>query len=428
MNATHSLNSHCLIIGASHAGMQTCASLRQNGYSGDITLLGDELSLPYHRPPLSKEYMAGEKALDDILLRPESFYTKNNINVKLGWHANAIDKQQRLVFAQNAEGKTLTLSYDTLVLCTGARIRPLPESITPLANVMVHPDIFYLRHAAHAQAIFTRAQTAKSVIIIGGGYIGLEAAASLRKQGIEVRIIEAAPRLLARVSAPQTAQFYQSLHEKNGVHIHVDTQINSLPQNASQNGLCVQTQQGEIFSADMMIIGIGVIANTQLAKSADLTMAEPPEQGITCNPYMQSSNKHIYAVGDVSWHYNSLYQRYIRLESVPNALEQAKIAALSITGNPQPYNSLPWFWSDQYDVKLQIAGLMQGYDNICIRGELDTEHKGAVFYFKGDKLLCVDAFNDPRTFMLAKKVLASGQSFKKSLLENSKIALKEIIV
>jgi 3-phenylpropionate/trans-cinnamate dioxygenase ferredoxin reductase subunit len=398
-----------IIIGASHAAAQTCVSLRQTGWEGHITVIGDEKVLPYYRPPLSKDFLSGQKTIDDILIRPAESYNAADIDVKLGVRVGAINRNDKTVLTDNGE----TLAYDKLVLTTGARIRRLPVPGEDLENV------FYLRDTVDVLSIKARAVTAKTAVIIGGGYIGLETAASLRKQGLEVTVLEAMPRILQRVTAPVMSEFYKRVHTEEGVKIMENVIASEIKE--SDDGLCVLTSCDKTLNADLVIIGIGVIPNVELAEVAGLEISN----GIEVNEFCQTSDPDIYAAGDVTWHYNPIYDQHIRLESVPNATEQGKVVAAHINGTPKPYNSLPWFWSDQFDLKLQIAGLSTDYDDVIIRGDSEAGRSFAAYYFKGDKFIAVDAVNAPRDFMFGKMSLTKGVNLDKAKLADISIELKQ---
>lgn len=403
---------NCIIVGASHAAAQLCVSLRQTGWEGDITLIGDEDAFPYHRPPLSKDFLKGEKTLDEILIRPAESYEKLDVTLKLGTRVGAIDPGDKTVLTDDGE----TLSYDKLVLTTGARVRHLPVPGNDLSGV------FYLRDQADVLAIKAQVSKGKRAVIIGGGYIGLETAASLKMQGMDVTVLEAMPRILQRVTAPQLSEFYKRVHLEEGVQILEGVMASEIEK--TDAGLRVKTSCDQDFAADMVIIGIGVIPNMELAEMAGLTIGN----GIEVNGFCQTSDADIYAAGDVTWHYNPIYDRHVRIESVPNATEQAKTVASHINGNPKPYNSLPWFWSDQFDLKLQIAGLSEGYDDIVVRGDMDTGRSFAAFYFAGDRLLAVDAVNRPREFMSARMALTKGKTLNKAILADPDGDLKAALV
>jgi len=401
-----------IIVGASHAAAQTCASLRQGGWDGNITVIGDEDVLPYQRPPLSKDFLSGKKAIEDILIRPSVAYETASITMRLGERVVAINRAKKTLLIDNAD----VLVYDKLVLTTGARIRRLPVKGQDLEGV------FYLRDTSDVLAIKAKVSTAKSAVIIGGGYIGLETAASLRKLGLSVTVVEAMPRILQRVTAKEMSEFYKRVHEEEGVKILENVMASEIQQTGSS--LRVVTSGAHDLHADMVVIGIGVVPNVELAEAAKLKI----ENGITVNEFCQTSDPDIYAAGDVTWHYNSIYNSHIRLESVPNATEQGKTVASHINGKLKPYNSLPWFWSDQFDLKLQIAGLSTGYDDIVIRGDIDKGRSFAAYYFKNDKFIAVDAVNAPRDFMFGKMSLSKGFNLGKDLIADSNIDLKQSIL
>lgn len=401
-----------IIIGASHAAAQTSVSLRQMGESAPIIVIGDESVHPYHRPPLSKDFLSGQKSIEDILIRPVESYQEVNIEMKLGVRVSVINRSEKTILTTSGE----TLRYGKLVLTTGARIRTLPVLGEDLDGV------FYLRDTADVLAIKETAKVAKTAIIIGGGYIGLETAASLRKQGIDVTVLEAMPRILQRVTAPVISEFYKRIHEEEGVRILENVAASEIQKTGQ--ALLVLTTCGAEIQADMVIIGIGVIPNVELAAEAGLSVGN----GIEVNEYCQTSDPDIYAAGDVAWHYNPIYNTHVRIESVPNAVEQGKTVAAHITGKPKPYNSLPWFWSDQFDLKLQIAGLSTGYDDIVFRGDPNVGRSFAAYYFKNSQLIAVDAVNAPRDFMFGKMSLTKGVNVDRTRLADPNIDLKACVV
>jgi len=403
---------NCVVIGASHAGSQFAFSLRQGGWKGDITIIGEEFDYPYHRPPLSKAFLSGEKKIQDILLRPAELYEKSGINIRLGERVKSIDRSNKSITTEDNN----VIYYHKLVIATGARVREIPIPGSEIEGVC------YLRNARDVNNIKSQVIPGKHAVIIGGGYIGLETAASLRKQGMEVTVIEAMSRILQRVTAPELSNFYKRIHLEEGVKIFeetVATEFKSIDEKIN-----VLTSCGKSFLGDMVIVGIGVIPNVELANSAGLKV----ENGVEVNEFCQTSDFEIYAIGDVSWHYNKIYDRSLRLESVPNATEQAKIAALHINKKPKAYNSLPWFWSDQYNLKLQIAGLSNGYNDIVIRGDINKSRSFSAFYFKDNKLLAVDAVNSPREFMFTKMVLTKEQKLNKEILSDISLDLKSAII
>ena len=403
---------NCVVIGASHAGSQFAFSLRQGGWKGDITIIGEEFDYPYHRPPLSKAFLSGEKKIQDILLRPPELYEKSGINIRLGERVKSIDRSNKSITTEDNN----VIYYHKLVIATGARVREIPIPGSEIEGVC------YLRNARDVNNIKSQVIPGKHAVIIGGGYIGLETAASLRKQGMEVTVIEAMSRILQRVTAPELSNFYKRIHLEEGVKIFEETVATEFK--SIDKKINVLTSCGKSFLGDMVIVGIGVIPNVELANSAGLKV----ENGVEVNEFCQTSDFEIYAIGDVSWHYNKIYDRSLRLESVPNATEQAKIAALHINKKPKAYNSLPWFWSDQYNLKLQIAGLSNGYNDIVIRGDINKSRSFSAFYFKDNKLLAVDAVNSPREFMFTKMVLTKEQKLNKEILSDISLDLKSAII
>lgn len=402
----------CVIIGASHAGSQAAISLRQGGWEGEIILIGEETDLPYHRPPLSKAYLSGEKELDQIMLRAEDAYRDANVKLRLGHRAVRIEREAKAVILDNGD----RIEYDRLVLATGSRVRRLT---IPGAE---HKSVFYLRDTVDVRRIKAQVEAGRRAVVIGGGYIGLEVAASLRKQGLEVTVLEAMARILQRVTCPEMSDFFRRLHTEEGAVIREGVGASSIEETAG--ALRVHTDDGGHVDADFIVVGIGILPNTELAEAAGLEV----ENGIIVNEFCQTSDPDIYAAGDATWHYCPFYDRHVRLESVPNATEQAKTLALHLNGTERPYKSLPWFWSDQYDVKLQIAGLSDGYDDIVVRGDIEKGRSFAVFYFQGDRILAVDAANAPREYMTVRGVLTKGEGLKKKGLADPGTDLKSLVV
>lgn len=399
-----------IIVGASHAAAQLSTSLRQEGWQGDIIMIGDEASLPYHRPPLSKTFLLGGKIATDLLIRPAAFYDKNNIQYRQG-HVTAIDRQQQTITL--SDGNTLT--YDKLALCTGASVNKLALSGSELHGV------HYLRQMADVDAIKSHLAHAKHAVIIGGGYIGLETAAALRQQGMTVTVLEMASRILHRVTAPELSAFYSRVHHEEGVTIQTGVTINAIVGTTHVEG--VACANGTTLPADLVIIGVGVTPNVALAETAGITV----DNGIVIDAHCRTSDPHIVAAGDCSNQFNPYYQRRMRLESVPNASEQAKVAAATLCGINTEYKSLPWFWSDQYDLKLQIAGLSQGYDQLVLRG---NPHKGrsfAAFYFKHGQLIAADCINHPQAFMLSKKLIVANRKIDPHQLADESLAITSFL-
>ena len=336
-----STDNRAVVIGASHAAVQLMISLRQHGWEGSITVVSDEDHQPYQRPPLSKAYLTGTVNTEQMALRAPAAYEKLGVRFMLSTRVTGLDAESKTLYLDNGE----TLSFDKLALCTGARARPLPIPGTDLSAV------HYLRTLDDVKAIQASASAAKTAVIIGGGYIGLETAASLSKLGVKVTVLESESRLLKRVASPQVSEFYLRLHTEEGIDIRLNTQAAELT--GDRTVAQVICADGSAIDADMAIIGIGVIANTELAAEAGLAI----DNGILVNEFAQTSHPDIVAAGDCTNHPNPLLKRNLRLESVPNASEQAKAAAASICGIEKAYAELPWFWSDQFDVKLQIVGM-----------------------------------------------------------------------
>ena len=398
-----------VIIGASHAAAQLSVSLRQEGWDGEIIMIGDEPHLPYHRPPLSKTFLSGDKSIQDLLIRPAAFYAKQQIQF-IHSHVVSIDRERKIL--DLADGSQI--SYDKLALCTGARVRKLDIEGSDLKGV------YYVRNAADIEAIQQHIQSAKHAVMIGGGYIGLETAASLRKQGIQVSLLETASRILQRVTAPELSEFYTRVHQAQGVSIYHNMTITRIVGTTQVEGvLCAD---GKTIPADFVIVGIGVQPNIELAQAVGIEV----DNGIGIDAYGRTNDPDIVAAGDCTSHFNVHYQRQLRLESVPNANEQAKVAAATFCGKSKPYSALPWFWSDQYDIKLQIAGLNHGYDQLVIRGDLQNSNSFAAFYFKNKQLIAADCINRPLEFMLSKKIINDNIQIDPAQFADESIDLKQL--
>lgn len=377
-----------VIIGAGHAGAQLAASLRQEKWTGEIVLIGDESALPYQRPPLSKAYLAGKSTLEALAIRNAEFYEKQNIQL-LDATVEAIDRPAGRLSLNDGE----SLAYDRLALCTGARPRRLTISGADL------PGVYYLRTAADVELIRDAATCGRRAVIVGGGYIGLETAASLRALGLEVTVLEATGRVLERVTAPEVSAFFDRIHRSEGVDIRTGARVDSL---AGESQVAkVVLADGQMIPADLVIIGIGIEPNTELAAAAGLAV----DNGIVIDSQARTSDSDIVAAGDCAIHHIARYDRRIRLESVPSAGEQAKVAASTLSGGTKEISALPWFWSDQYDLKLQIAGLNSAYDEIVLSGDPMRDRDFTCFYLRQDELIAADCVNRPRDFMFTKQVL-----------------------
>jgi len=396
-----------VIVGAGQAGAALAAKARALGYAGNITLIGAETAPPYQRPPLSKAYLLGEMEAERLLLRADEFYAENAITLRLGTHVRAIDPVAKTVTLDDG-----TLGYDNLVLATGSTPRRLPDAIGGgLAGV------YTVRNLADVDAMRAEFVAGRSLAIIGGGYIGLEAAAVGRKLGLTVHVIEMAPRILQRVAAPETSAYIAALHRAHGVHIHENTGLDRILGETRVAG--VSLKDGREIAADFVIAGVGVTPNDALAQAAGLTI----DNGIATDENGRTSDAHIWAAGDCA---SFPYQGgRIRLESVGNAIDQAEAVAANIQGADTPYLAKPWFWSDQYDCKLQIAGLNTGYDNIVTRGP--EGEAVSYWYYQGDRLLAVDAMNDARAYMVGKRLIETGKSPDKSAVADTSRAVKDLL-
>lgn len=377
-----------IVIGAGQAGLQTIMSLRQNGYDGGITLIGDEAFLPYQRPPLSKAYLSGKMERERLFLKPDNFFAENDVDVKLNSSVTEIDRTAKTVTLQDGA----TLGYEKLVIATGSRPRLLDLPGRALDN------IFDLRGMADIDAMQPHFIAGKKLVVIGGGYIGLEAAAVAADMGLTVTVLEAAPRLLARVAEPEISAFYDRIHKQHKVSIITESRIEGFAGDGTVSN--VKMADGSVIEADLVITGIGILPNIEIAEAAGLDI----ENGIIVNDLGQTSDADIFAAGDCTFHPNDVLGRTLRLESVPNAIEQGKAVASAICGAPKPYHQVPWFWSDQYDVKLQIAGVPLQVDNKVLRGD-DSSNSFAWFYFTGDKLTGVTAVNRPAEFMAGRMLI-----------------------
>jgi 3-phenylpropionate/trans-cinnamate dioxygenase ferredoxin reductase subunit len=375
-------------VGASHAGAQLAASLRQEGWDGEIVLVGNESALPYHRPPLSKAYLAGKCTVDELAIRNAEFYTKQRIQL-LDATVEVIDRSAGHLSLITGDA----LPYDKLALCTGARPRRLPTPGADLAGV------FYLRTAADVAMIREATSPGSRAVIVGGGYIGLETAASLRALGLEVTVLEATERVLQRVTAPEVSAFFNRIHREAGVNIQTDALVDAMSGDGRVREVILAS--GESIPADLVIVGIGVEPNTDLAAAAGLAI----DNGVVIDDQARTSAPDILAAGDCASHHMDRYGRRIRLESVPGAGEQAKVAAATICGKSKKVASLPWFWSDQYDLKLQIAGLNNGYDEIVLSGDPTRDRDFTCFYLRAGELIAADCINRPRDFIFSKRAI-----------------------
>lgn len=394
-----------VIVGAGQAAAQLVASLVQDGFAGSVTLVGDEPYLPYQRPPLSKKFLAGELTLERLYVKPAAFYEKAGTRLLLGTKAVRIDRAAKAI--ELADGTRLT--YSTLVIATGSRARTLA---LPGAD---RKGVFFLRNIADVEALKAQFQPGKALVVVGGGYIGLELAAVAAKQGLKVTVLEQAPRVMGRGVGPVVSRFYERLHREEGVDVRTGVTVRGIEAGP------VICDDGS-HPADLVLIGAGAVPNVELARDAGLVV----EDGITVDAECRTSDPSIYAIGDCTLQHHALFDRRLRLESVHNALEQGRIAAASICGKPAPALQVPWFWSDQYDVKLQMVGLSAGHDEAVVRGDPETGRSFAVFYLRQGALLAVDAVNRAPEFMMSKQLIADRARLDPARLRDERVAVKEL--
>jgi len=401
----------CIIVGAGHAAAQLAPALRQEGWPGRILVIGEEEFIPYHRPPLSKAFLAGAKTLEEIYMRPARIYEKDGIEFLLKTRVASIDRGNRRLLLANGT----SLAYDQLALVTGSRARRLDLPGIELAG------IHYLRTCQDAARIKASVQRGNRAVIIGGGYIGLETAAVLKTSDMDVTVIEMQERVLARVTAPEMSEFFTRVHTEEGVRIVCNAGVAGFAGNGRVER--VIGADGQAYAADLVIIGAGILPNIELAAAAGLTV----NNGIVVDEYCRTSDADIVAAGDCTLHYNKFYDRWLRLESVQNAADQSRTAAATLCGKHIPYDTLPWFWSDQFDVKLQMTGLSQGYDEVITRGDRQHGRSFAAFYRRNGVVIAVDAINRPPEFMLGKKLITEKIIIDKNKLADTNIPMKTLI-
>tara|TARA_R100001244_G_scaffold37456_1_gene34118 strand:- start:1197 stop:2366 length:1170 start_codon:yes stop_codon:yes gene_type:complete len=380
------------------------------GYTGELTLVGEEPALPYQRPPLSKAYMKGEFAEERLYFKPAAWYADNNVELVLSTRATAINRTDRKVELEHGGH----LDYDALIIATGSRPRGLPIEGADLEHV------YALRGLADVERIRPQMVAGRSILIVGAGYIGLEAAAVAQQMGLKTTVLEMAPRVLARVTSPVMSEFYETEHRRQGVDIRTITSLSKLEGKDGAVTAAVLSD-GTRLDADIVLVGIGILPNEELAKDAGIAC----NNGILVNRDARTSDPRIFAAGDCASRPLVHFGRAGRLESVHNAIEQGKLAAAAILGKPRPNEDCPWFWSDQYDLKLQIAGLSAGYDQIVVRGSPE-DRKFAAFYLKNGTLIAVDAINSPPEFLASKKLIMSGAKLSADILADTSISMKEI--
>lgn len=402
---------HVLILGAGHAGGTAAALLRQYGHTGPITLVGEEPIPPYQRPPLSKAWLKGEADADSLALKPLEFYAEQQIDFRPGVRAVSLDRAARTVALSDGA----SVGYDILILATGARAIALPLEGKDLAGIL------FLRTAADAEALKAQVGPGKTLAVVGGGYIGLEVAASGRALGAEVVVIEREARLLARVASEALSGFFQARHEGHGVKFLLAASVTGF---TGEGGRVtgVTLADGRTVACDAVVVGVGAAPNDEIAKAAGLECA----RGVVVDLDARSvSDPAVFAIGDVAHRPMPIYDRMFRMESVPNALEQAKQAVSAITGRPRPPGECPWQWSDQYDLKLQIAGYAFDVDATILRGD-PADDRFAVFHLKGDQIQAVEAINSPPEFMMGKQLILNRKPVSKPKLADPSVSMKEV--
>lgn len=399
-----------IIVGAGHGGYQVAASLRQSGFSDRIRLINDEAHLPYQRPPLSKAYIKGSAGPESLMFRPEKFYHDQTIELITG-RAVSIDRAGRKVLLASGE----TLAYGHLVLATGARNRLLD---LPNANL---PDVKYLRILDESEALRKIMPSKTRVVVIGAGFIGLEFAATARIKGLEVDVLELAPRVMARAVTAEVSDYFQARHREAGIRIHLGVQATSIEAEGGKvTG--VSLSDGRHLPADLVVVGVGVLPNIELAAEAGLPVAA----GIIVDEYLSTADPNISAIGDCALFASPRFGGSQRLESVQNATDHARSLAARLTGDRKPYDSHPWFWSDQGDDKLQIAGLTTGYDRVVLRGD-PAKKAFSAFCYHGDGLLGIESINRAGDHMFGRRLQAMDRSITPEQAADEKFDLKRAL-
>jgi 3-phenylpropionate/trans-cinnamate dioxygenase ferredoxin reductase subunit len=403
------------IVGAGQAGAQAVDGLRREGYAGRVVVIGEESSLPYQRPPLSKKFLAGELPVERLTLKPAGFYTQARAELRLGVRAESLDLARRELELSDGE----RLRYDRLLLATGSAPRKIVVPGADLAGV------HYLRTAADVVAIRAELATPGRVVVVGGGYIGLEVAATCRGLGLEVDVIEMAECTMNRVVAPEVSAFFAAEHARAGVRIHCRTLVNGFSAESGAPGRvgAVHTQDGRVFPADIVIVGIGVVPVTGLASAAGIAC----EDGIVVDEHCRTNDPDVFAAGDCTRHPSRRYRRRVRLESVDNAFEQGKSAAANMAGLALAHDKVPWFWSDQFDLKLLIVGLNFDCDQVVIRGVPSTRSFSCC-YLRAGELLALDCVNNPKDYIAGKKLIAERVRCDPARLADLGVALKDTVV
>lgn len=398
-----------IIVGAGQAAAQAIQTLQAKGFDGRLVVVGEEPYVPYERPPLSKAYLAGELPEEKLYLKKPDYFAEKNIDLRLNTAVTGLDPAARRVTLGDGQ----TLAYDQLLLATGSRVRKLAIPGADLKGV------HYLRSIDDVKGIQVELKPQSRIVLVGAGYIGLEVAAVARKMGAAVTVLEMMDRVMARVVAAEVSAFYDAVHRDAGVDIRLNTGVVALEGSGRVNA--VVTDKGDRVAADLVVVGIGIVPNVEVAQAAGLKV----DNGVVVDEFCRTSDPNIYAAGDVTNHPNPLMGRNIRLESVQNAVSQGRTAAQAMLGMPEPYGEVPWFWSDQYDLKLQIAGLSEPGDDVVVRGDPATR-KFSVIYLRDGKFSAINTINMLKDFLPAKKLIAEGRVVDKEKLKNPEIPLKEL--
>ena len=405
------MNDSIVIIGAGQAGGQAVQSLKLNKeFTGSITLIGDEAYVPYQRPPLSKKFLAGEIGIDRVEVKPQSYYEESGVDLRLNTQVESINREAKKVILEGGE----EIAYDKLLLATGARVRKVP---IPGANL---PEVFYLRSIDDVDKIRPYLKEGVNFGIVGGGYIGLEVAAVAATHGANVTVLEMADRVMARQVSPELSAFYEKEHREHGVDLRTDMGVTSIEGQDHVTGL--KCGDGSTVKADLVIVGVGVVPNVELAEACGLET----DNGIVVDECGRTQDENIFSSGDCTNHPSEWWGGRTRLESVQNALDQTKCVISTMLGSPKPYKDIPWFWSDQYDLKLQIAGLAGRHDTTVLRG--DPENRSfAVFYLTSDTLTAVEGVNAIPEFMMGRRLITQHAKVDPDRLADTAIPMKEIV-
>ena len=399
-----------VIVGAGQSAAQCVLTLKRNNFEKPIVVIGEEDHLPYQRPPLSKDYLSGEVELDRVYMKTQDFYDQNNVTVKISTKVLSLDRKEKMVHLSKGEA----LPYENLVLATGSRVRQLEVEGSDLKNIN------YLRSINDSNNLKDQFQKGKSLVIIGAGYIGLEVAAAAVKKGMRVTVVEMENRVMSRTVDPIISDYFDTLHRNKGVEIILGSALEKFEGKAFvEKVVCTD---GTTLDADSVVVGVGILPNQELAESAGLRC----NNGILVNEFGRTEDPSIFACGDCTNHPNFYVNKNIRLESVHNALEQAKTVALSLLGKPEKYDQVPWFWSDQFEEKLQIVGLSGDHDKTVVRGSIE-ENFFMLFYLKRGELIAVDSVNNPKDFLISKKLVANKLKISSDVLGDQSVDLKDLL-